>query len=175
MSVYFMTCRDVNMVKIGYSDRVRARFAGVRVCCPLDVSLELMLPGGKDEEKKIHALLNRDRVRGEWFWITETVERFIANPPPPPKEYPDLTAPYTDLAQHELLIKRLQRKRRAARVPVTEADKQYLSRLAAEKQRQLSAAEKERATTHRKGTSFLEKLEAKGDIYFPFRQLEEAD
>lgn len=169
MSVYFITCRDVNMVKIGYSDRVRSRIYGIQVCCPLDVKLELMLPGGKDEEKAIHKLLKKDNVRGEWFWITNTVERFIANPPPPPREYADLTAPYTDLKQHELLVKRQRLKRRAARQPETEADRLYTARLAEHRAHQMREADEERLTAHERGKRHLLRLEAKGSIHFPFR------
>jgi hypothetical protein len=171
VSVYFITCRDVNMVKIGYSDRVRSRFASVKVCCPIEAKLELMLPGGKDEERAIHALLKKDRVRGEWFWITETVQRFINNPPPPPREYPDLKEPYTNLSEHELLIRRLQKKRRAQGRSATEADLAYAKQLEAVREREMRAAEKERLSAHDKGKGKLAKLEARGDIHFPFRTL----
>lgn len=169
MSVYFITCRDVNMVKVGYSDRVRMRFYGIQVCCPLEVKMELMLPGGKDEEKAIHKLLKKDNVRGEWFWITNTVERFIANPPPPPREYPDLTAPYTDLKQHELLIKRLRRKRREKQQPETETDRLYAARMAQHRARELTRAEEAQLTAHERGKRNLARLEAAGAITFPFR------
>jgi hypothetical protein len=171
VSVYFITCREVNMVKIGYSNRVRARFTSVKVCCPIEARLELMLLGGKEEEKAIHAALKNDRVRGEWFWITEAVQRFIDNPPPAPKEHADLDAPYTNLEQHEKLVKRIARKRRSR----SEAETAALSRLALSRSRETDEAEKRLAAAHHNGNRELARLEAKGEITFPFRQLEDAE
>lgn len=167
MSVYFITCRDVNMVKIGYSHRVRGRFYGVRVCCPLEVTLELMLPGGIEEERAIHTALKDSRARGEWFWITDAVERFIKNPPPVPKEHSDLEGAYTDLAQHERFLKRLRGKERTHRVavPETDADRRY----ARMKAKQAALTEKDQATAVARGNRELAKLEERGDIIFPFR------
>jgi hypothetical protein len=106
MSVYFITCRAVNMVKIGYAlapHNVRQRLIGIRVCCPLDVALEMYLPGDEAAEKALHAQLKAHRVRGEWFWITEEIENLIQNPPTPPSDIAILERPFGDLDQHERL------------------------------------------------------------------------
>lgn len=84
MSVYFITCRALNVVKIGYSENerhVRARLGGIRTCCPFDVALELIVEGGRRHEKALHRQLKAHHVRGEWFRITEEIERLIVHPP----------------------------------------------------------------------------------------------
>jgi hypothetical protein len=106
MSVYFITCRAVNMVKIGYAEspfKVKQRLTGIRVCCPLDVALEMHLPGGRAEEAAMHEQLRAHRVRGEWFWITEEIENLIQNPPTPPSDVAILERPFSELDQHERL------------------------------------------------------------------------
>jgi hypothetical protein len=106
MSVYFITCRTVNMVKIGYAEgphHVRQRLIGMRVGCPLDIALEMYLPGTEQDEKAMHELLKAHRVRGEWFWITQEIENLIQNPPEPPSDISILERPFDELDQHERL------------------------------------------------------------------------
>jgi hypothetical protein len=107
MSVYFITCRTLNMVKIGYVDgdsrSVQTRLISLRVACPLDIALEMILPGGWEEEQSLHRHFRKDRVRGEWFWITEAIERLISDPPTPPAADELLERPFSELDQHERL------------------------------------------------------------------------
>lgn len=81
MSVYFITCRDLGVVKIGYAENPYSRLNNIRVACPVEVELELILEGSFAEEKALHRLLKEYRVRGEWFLITPAIESLIANPP----------------------------------------------------------------------------------------------
>lgn len=137
MSVYFITCRAVNMVKIGYAENashVKARLIGLRTGCPLDLALEMVVPGGMAEEKALHELLKADRVRGEWFTITDTIERLITCPPIP-DDYPDLERPYNEFDPHERLerieAEKLRTQRSAAEV-VQRSKEERIKRLTRE-------------------------------------------
>lgn len=80
MSVYFITCRQANAVKIGHSIDPHARMQEIQVGCPLPVRLEAEIPGGPCEERALHQRLDGLRLRGEWFQINPLVEALIANP-----------------------------------------------------------------------------------------------
>lgn len=85
MSVYFITCREANAVKIGSSLEPHGRLPEIQHSCPLPLTLEAVLPGGREEELAFHRRFEDDRIRGEWFTITAIIETIIAaNPPPPP-------------------------------------------------------------------------------------------
>jgi hypothetical protein len=82
VSVYFATCRAANAVKIGSSVDPWGRLPEIQAGCPLDLVLEAILPGGIEEEFSFHARFSDDRIRGEWFVLTETIEMIIAANPP---------------------------------------------------------------------------------------------
>lgn len=84
MSVYFITCREANAVKIGHSVDPYGRLPEIQLGCPLPCVLEAILPGGAPRENELHKYFSSDRIRGEWFTITEMIEIMIqANPAPP--------------------------------------------------------------------------------------------
>lgn len=78
MSVYFVTCREANAVKIGHSGDPFARAIEIQCGCPFDVKLEATIPGGLKEEKRLHKLFGMDRLRGEWFRLNPVIEAIIA-------------------------------------------------------------------------------------------------
>lgn len=82
MSVYFVTCRAANAVKIGHSVDPHARLPEIQLGCPLPLTLEAMLPGARDEEVAMHWRFSEHRLHGEWFEITDTMEAIIAANPP---------------------------------------------------------------------------------------------
>lgn len=80
--VYFIAVGDI--VKIGYSKNVAARFATLTAGGKAGVvtpegynhrEAELLgcIPGGQYVERQIHWLLTEHRVRGEWFRLSEPV------------------------------------------------------------------------------------------------------
>lgn len=79
MSVYFVTCREACAVKIGYSVEPRARLPEIQWGCPLPLTLEAVMPGDHQEEKRIHGWFADDRITGEWFRLTEMIELVIKN------------------------------------------------------------------------------------------------
>jgi hypothetical protein len=87
MGVYFVTCREANAVKIGHSGEPRLRVKEIQWGCPLPVVLEAVVPGGYEEEARLHGQFEQDRLTGEWFRLNPVIEQMIAdNPPPAPIE-----------------------------------------------------------------------------------------
>lgn len=89
MSVYFVTCREANAVKIGFSLDPHGRLPEIQWGCPLPLVLEAVRPGKVEDERTLHMRFVDDRIRGEWFTITPMIEAMIAASPAPPP--PDRT------------------------------------------------------------------------------------
>jgi hypothetical protein len=82
MSVYFVTCREANAVKIGSSLEPHARLPEIQWGCPLPLTLEAVRPGGNSEQEfELHRRFADDRIRGEWFRITPMIEAIMAASP----------------------------------------------------------------------------------------------
>lgn len=79
MSVYFVTCRKAKAVKIGFSVDPPARLPEIQWGCPLPLTLEAVVPGTIQEEKRFHSWFADDRITGEWFRLTEMIELIIKN------------------------------------------------------------------------------------------------
>lgn len=84
MSVYFATCREANAVKIGSSIDPYARLPEIQHGCPLLITIEAVMPGDASEEFRLHRWFTEERIRGEWFTITEEIERLIEKHAVPP-------------------------------------------------------------------------------------------
>jgi hypothetical protein len=83
VSVYLITAREVNRVKIGCAYNPHQRLERLQTMSPCLLVLEAVLKGSHAEERAIHKLFDDERVRGEWFEITDEIERVItANPAP---------------------------------------------------------------------------------------------
>lgn len=83
MSVYFLSAAQVRLVKIGYARDLRLRLQQARVLSPVPLELLLVVAGGRDEERALHAELADCRVRGEWFCdcprLQATLKRLAPN------------------------------------------------------------------------------------------------
>lgn len=84
MSVYFITCRQTGTVKIGNSLEPHARLRELQTAHPYELKVEAVLPGGHEEEHDMHRRFAEERLKGEWFTITDMIELIIKNSPPPP-------------------------------------------------------------------------------------------
>lgn len=85
MSVYFITARTVGMVKIGCAYDPHRRLGYMQTACPVELTLEALLPGAFTEEGEYHARFAEHRVRGEWFTLAPEIETLIAAHPAPEK------------------------------------------------------------------------------------------
>jgi hypothetical protein len=74
--VYFIRAGD--MIKIGTTTTLPSRMDALAVSTPEKLEILLVVPGGRTEERQVHALFREDRVRGEWFRPSERLAEFIA-------------------------------------------------------------------------------------------------
>jgi hypothetical protein len=65
--VYFVRNTETREVKIGYGKRPAIRMSQIQMGCTAKVEMAGMIPGGREEERKIHAVLRGYRKGGEWF------------------------------------------------------------------------------------------------------------
>jgi hypothetical protein len=77
VSVYFITAREVGMVKIGCAYDPFDRLKGLQCGCPNKLTLEAFVKGSHKREREIHQLLKKHRVRGEWFTLSPEIEAII--------------------------------------------------------------------------------------------------
>lgn len=74
--VYFLACR--NYVKVGHSINAAVRAAEIQRMVPYQLSVIGVLPGGQEEEARVHKALARRRHHNEWFHMNDDLERVIA-------------------------------------------------------------------------------------------------
>lgn len=65
--VYFLWGESTNLVKIGYTNDVRARLKSFSCGSAEATHLLRLIPGGRMTEKRLHRVFRTRRVRGEWF------------------------------------------------------------------------------------------------------------
>jgi len=83
--IYFVTARDLNRVKIGYTDSLHSRIAKMRTDSPTPLVVERVCRGDITMERSLHDQFKAHRLAGEWFTIApeieahmKTLERVIA-------------------------------------------------------------------------------------------------
>lgn len=158
MSVYFITCREVDLVKIGCAYNPVARFNHLRTSCPLELALEGAIPGGFKKERELHDRHAKFRVRGEWFEITPSIEAEIEASSRPEK--------FT-WASVRLWLKKLQDQSDPAEEVGVSAPVVLRREMPWERERRLR--DEALAEAMKDGLTYLGRLEAVGDIHFPFR------
>lgn len=77
MSVYFITCRDQGICKIGYAQNPKARRSSLQTAFPSKLVLEATIPGSAEVERGLHQRFAEHRLSGEWFTITDELDAFI--------------------------------------------------------------------------------------------------
>lgn len=87
--IYFITCREIGRVKIGFSDEPRSRFIKMRTDSPLALVMERICEGTTQDERALHERFAADRQNGEWFTLSDDIEAHMATLPrhePPRKD-----------------------------------------------------------------------------------------
>lgn len=78
MSVYFITCRELGVVKIGYAYDPVDRLKTLQTAFPMKLKVEGAMPGSYERERELHRLLAKHRMKGEWFKLCPEIEAIIA-------------------------------------------------------------------------------------------------
>ena len=73
--IYFIG--NLEKIKIGHSSKIKSRISTIRVSCPFEAELLLLLEGGKEVEKMLHSKFNEYKIRGEWFNMSIDIKNFI--------------------------------------------------------------------------------------------------
>jgi hypothetical protein len=69
--VYFIQDAASKRIKIGFSTGLGKRFADLKTGSPNDLSLVFHVRAGRPIERAIHAHLKSERIRGEWFRLSD--------------------------------------------------------------------------------------------------------
>lgn len=87
--LYFIAAKGANAVKIGVSRNFRFRLEDLQVTCPLELTVEASVsfddadPGearrsALNAERTLHKFFETERIRGEWFLLSNRLKRVIA-------------------------------------------------------------------------------------------------
>jgi hypothetical protein len=81
--VYFIGNREHKWVKIGYTGNIKSRLCAIQVSCPFKVSvlgtLKVTKDTARDSETILHKRFAANRINGEWFTLTDEMEKLIAH------------------------------------------------------------------------------------------------
>jgi hypothetical protein len=78
--IYIVHCKDLNTIKIGYSDNPFARLAQLQVGNSSELSILSIFKGGREEEEILHKKFASSKVRGEWFILDKyLIETLLAH------------------------------------------------------------------------------------------------
>lgn len=69
--IYFIRAVNSGTIKIGVSNDPKRRLDSMQTGSPEPLELLGVLPGGMDEEKRLHQKFARSRIHGEWFRADE--------------------------------------------------------------------------------------------------------
>lgn len=75
--IYFIRAVNSGAIKIGVSNDPRRRLESMQTGSPEPLELLGVLPGGVDEERRLHQRFAAYRIHGEWFRGDETLTRAI--------------------------------------------------------------------------------------------------
>ena len=80
-AVYFIRTIGAEFLKIGTvlrADTIQQRMALVQTGCPYELHLEMLIPGaGRHDERRLHKVFDKSRVRAEWFRIEGVIQEVI--------------------------------------------------------------------------------------------------
>jgi hypothetical protein len=73
--IYFVKQEDY--VKIGYASNPAKRISSLQVNIPVKLVVLLIIDGGIKDEQLLHKKFLNNAKRGEWFYISPEIEKFI--------------------------------------------------------------------------------------------------
>ena len=73
--IYFI--RQNDYVKIGYTENINSRLAQLQTGTPYELSVALLIPGSLEDEGELHKAFIDDKVRGEWFMLSDDMRDYI--------------------------------------------------------------------------------------------------
>ena len=76
--IYFITQSD-EFVKIGVSNNPEERLAQLQTGNPNKLKIWFCIPGGLDEEVRLHSFFRCVRAEGEWFNLTSGMKQELCN------------------------------------------------------------------------------------------------
>jgi hypothetical protein len=76
-SIYIVEATRRNIVKIGFSKNVKKRIADLQSASVDAWSLRAVFPGGRDLERRLHALFAELRIRNEFFHFDALISSFL--------------------------------------------------------------------------------------------------
>ena len=75
--VYFVGNRDLGIVKIGYTTKLKNRMAALRTGSPVPIKLFALIFADASLEARLHEHFKTSRKHGEWFTISAELEHCI--------------------------------------------------------------------------------------------------
>ena len=152
MSVYFVSARDLDMVKIGYARNPVLRFKHLRTFSPVKLTLEGAIPGGFEKERELHRRFAPSRAHGEWFRLTSDLQSQIDDSTRPNEfTWAAMRKWLKTLALADEAIER----KVVPPIVVAMVEERLQSAL--------------NGSARRKALTMIQRREADGDIHFPFR------
>ena len=79
--IYFVTARDLGVVKIGFAQKPQERFHTIQSHSPISLNLERVMVGSIEDEAELHSRFAAHRMRGEWFSLAPEIEALMASLP----------------------------------------------------------------------------------------------
>jgi len=75
--IYFVGNRDLGIVKIGYTTKLKRRMASLRTGSPVPIKLFAVIFADASLETRLHEHFKSSRKHGEWFTISADLEHCI--------------------------------------------------------------------------------------------------
>lgn len=77
--IYYIACTATNRLKIGYTNgEPEVRLKQLQTGSAADLLLMACHDGGLDDERHIHAMFAHQRIRGEWFEMSEDLFKHLS-------------------------------------------------------------------------------------------------
>lgn len=79
--IYFIGNKQYNWVKIGTTNNIRTRLHSMNTYCPFELTVFAVYSGIHSNERYLHKLFNDDRIKGEWYNLSSSVQDYIDSHP----------------------------------------------------------------------------------------------